>query len=80
MVQSASRQFEQFSARNNGQPIPALTASAVRMNDFSQQSSSENAVERFCVWDWVDDPNVVHARTAMAEQEQEQDLNANVRS
>lgn len=37
------------------------------MNDFSQQSSDENPVERFCVWDWVEDPNVVHARTAMAE-------------
>lgn len=79
MVQSASRQFEQqFSARNNGQPIPALTISVVRMDDFSQQSSNENAVERFCVWDWVDDPNVIHARTAMAELEQ--NINANIKS
>lgn len=81
LVQSAFLQFEeQASAHSNGQPIPALTASAVKVHDFLQQSSSENAVERFCVWDWVDDPNVVHARVAMAEIEQKQDMHANIQN
>lgn len=66
--------------QNNGQPIPALNTSAVSVDDFLQQSSSENAVERFCIWDWVDDPNVIHARTAMAEIQQKQDINANIQN
>lgn len=76
IVESGLQQLvQQSSARSNGEPVPELSASAVRVHDFLQQSSSETAVERFCVWDWVDDANVVHARTAMAEI---QDINAKV--
>lgn len=81
IVQSAFLQFEQqTSAQSNGQPIPVLNISAVNVHDYSQQSSSESPVERFCIWDWVDDPNVVHARTAMAEIQQKQSVNANIQS
>jgi len=71
-VSSGLKQLElQSLAHSKGQPAPQFDSSALRVDDFSQQSSSEDPVERFCVWDWVEDPNVLHARTAMAEIQQE---------
>lgn len=70
IVDCGRQQLEiQRSAHTNGEPIPAFDCSSLSMDDFVQEFSNENAIERFSVCDWVDDSNVVHARVAMAELE-----------
>jgi len=41
--------------------------SAIRMHDFVAESSDETPIERFLVWDPVEDPNVLFARPATVE-------------
>jgi hypothetical protein len=40
----------------------------LQIHEFTAESSNETPFERFCVRDWVDDPNVVFARLAIAKE------------
>ncbi|KAL7273079.1 hypothetical protein RUND412_004089 [Rhizina undulata] len=70
-VASGLRQIDkQISAASRGDPVPPLDASAVDFTRFRQESSNEDAIQRFCIRDWAETPAATFARTVLAEQEQ----------
>lgn len=58
--------FQQLESQIHATTIRA-DPSMLQIREFTTESSYETPLERFCVWDWVDDPNVVYSRLAFEE-------------